>query len=74
MTPHGIECPSAHDRARNRYRRGLAWSKSAVRAILADPRYAGRQVWSRQRKDEVLLDVHDVALGHTTVMRCNDQA
>ena len=34
--------------------------------------YTGRQVWNRQRKDEVLLDVHDVALGHTTVMRWND--
>ena len=37
------------------------------------PRYTGRQVWNRQRKDEVLLDVHDVALGHTTKMRWNDQ-
>jgi site-specific DNA recombinase len=30
-------------------------------------------VWNRQRKDEVLLDVHDVALGHTTKMRWNDR-
>ena len=73
LTRDGIACPSAHDRARNRHRCGLAWSKSAVRAILANPRYTGRQVWNRQRKDEVLLDVHDVALGHTTVMRWNDQ-
>jgi len=69
LTRDGIPCPSAHDR----HRCGLAWSKSAVRAILANPRYTGRQVWNRQRKDEVLLDVHDVALGHTTVMRWNDQ-
>ncbi len=73
LTQDGIPCPSAHDRARNRHRCGLAWSKSAVRAILANPRYTGRQVWNRQRKDEVLLDVHDVALGHTTVMRWNDE-
>ena len=73
LTRDSIDCPSAHDRARNRHRCGLAWSKSAVRAILANPRYTGRQVWNRQRKDEVLLDVHDVALGHTTVMRWNDQ-
>jgi len=73
LTADGIACPSAHDRARNRHRCGLAWSKSAVRAILGNPRYTGRQVWNRQRKDEVLLDVHDVALGHTTVMRWNDQ-
>lgn len=37
-----------------------------------NPRYTGRQVWNRQRKDEVLIDVHDVALGHTTKMRWND--
>ena len=73
LTHDGIPCPSAHDRARNRHRCGLAWSKSAVRAILANPRYTGHQVWNRQRKDEILLDVHDVALGHTTVMRWNDQ-
>ena len=73
LTAEGIPCPSAHDRDRNRHRCGLAWSKSAVRAILTNPRYTGRQVWNRQRKDEVLLDVHDVALGHTTKMRWNDQ-
>ena len=28
-----------------------------------NPRYTGRQVWNRQRKDEVLVDVHDVASG-----------
>lgn len=37
-----------------------------------NPRYTGRQVWNRQRKDEVLLDIHDVALGHTTKMRWNE--
>ena len=72
LTADGIPCPSAHDRDRNRHRCGLAWSKSAVRAILLNPRYTGRQVWNRQRKDEVLLDVTDVALGHTTKMRWND--
>ncbi len=64
LTRDGIPSPSAHDRARNRHRSGIAWSKSAVRAILTNPRYTGRQVWNRQRKDEVLLDVNDVALGH----------
>jgi site-specific DNA recombinase len=29
-------------------------------------------VWNRQRKDEVLIDVQDVALGHTTKMRWNE--
>src|SRR5215467_7108112 len=72
LTRDAIPCPSAHDPGRNRHRCGLAWSKSAVRAILMNPRYTGRQVWNRQRKDEVLLDVNDVALGHTTKMRWND--
>ncbi len=38
------------------------------------PRYTGRQVWNREREDEVLIDVHDIALGHTAKMRWNDQA
>ena len=72
LTRDGIPCPSAHDPGRNRHRCGLAWSKGAVRAILTNPRYTGRQVWNRQRKDEVLIDVSDVALGHVTKMRWND--
>jgi len=72
LTADGIPCPSAHDRARNPHRCGLAWSKGAVRTILTNPRYTGRQVWNRQRKDEVLMYVADVALGHQTKMRWND--
>jgi len=30
-------------------------------------------VWNRQRKDEVLIDITDVALGHITKMRWNDE-
>jgi site-specific DNA recombinase len=71
LTRDGIPSPSAHDPARNRHRCGVAWAKSAVRAILTNPRYTGRQVWNRQRKDEVLLDVEDVALGHVTKLRWN---
>lgn len=74
LTQDQIPCPSAYDRARNGHRSGLAWSKSAIRAILANPRYMGRQVWNKQRKDEVLIDVDDVAQGHETVMRWNDQS
>lgn len=47
LTQEGIPCPSAHDPGRNRHRYGLAWSKGAVRAILSNPRYTGRQVWHR---------------------------
>ena len=71
LTRDDIPCPSAQDPARNRHRGGLAWSKSAVRVILTNPRYTGHQIWNKQRTDEVLLDVDDVALGHTAVMRWN---
>ncbi|WP_198320538.1 recombinase family protein [Actinosynnema pretiosum] len=73
LTRDDIACPSAHDRARNPHRSGVAWSKGVVRAILANPRYTGRQVWNRQRKDEVLIDVEDVALGHETRLRWNER-
>ncbi|HET9898936.1 MAG TPA: recombinase family protein [Streptosporangiaceae bacterium] len=72
LTRDGIPCPSVHDPARNSHRCGIAWSKYAIRAILTNPRYTGRQVWNKQRKDEVLIDVHDVALGHTTKQRWNE--
>src|SRR6266511_3313669 len=71
LTRDGVHCPSAYDRTRNPHRDGLAWSKSAVRTILTNPRYTGRQVWNRQRKQEVLLDVDDVGLGHVTKMSWN---
>jgi site-specific DNA recombinase len=67
----GVPCPSAHDPARNPHRTHQAWLASAVRAILTNPRYTGRQVWNRQRKEEVLLNVDDVALGHETKLRWN---
>lgn len=73
LTRDGIPSPSAADPARNRHRTGQGWAKSAVRVILANPRYTGRQVWNKQRKDEVLLDVDDVGLGYETRMRWNDQ-
>ena len=73
LTRDGILSPSAHDPARNQHRQGTggAWSKGAVRSILKNPRYTGREVWNKQRRDEVLLDVEDVALGHESRMRWN---
>ncbi|MER6047297.1 recombinase family protein [Streptomyces sp. NPDC001793] len=71
LTCDGIPCPSAHDRVRNPHRPGHAWSKGAVRAILANPRYTGHEVWNKQRKDEVLLDIDDVTLGHRTKLTWN---
>lgn len=70
----GVLSPSGHDPIRNPHRATShgKWAKTAVRAILANPRYTGHQVWNRQRKDEVLVDVDDVALGHQTKMRWNN--
>jgi site-specific DNA recombinase len=70
----GILSPSGHDPDRNSHRltgHGQ-WAKSAIRAILTNPRYTGRQVWNKQRRHEVLISVDDVALGHETKMRWND--
>ena len=53
----------------------IAWiSETGTFAILLNPRYTGRNVWNRQRRDEVLLDVDDVAAGHETKLRWNDQS
>ena len=73
LTRDGILSPSAADPRRNRHRSVQAWGKSAVRVILTNPRYTGREVWNKQRKTEVLLDVEDVALGHETKMRWNPE-
>lgn len=56
-------------RPSNRHRSGVAWSKSAVRVILTKPRFTGYGVWNKQRKDEVLIDVNNVALGHEAKLR-----
>ncbi|MET8956315.1 recombinase family protein [Streptomyces sp. NPDC004533] len=42
-----------------------------MRAILINPRYTGYEIWNKQRKEERLLDVDDVTLGHTTRMTHN---
>ena len=72
LTRDRVPSPSQHDPARNTHRTGEGWAKSAVRAILRNPRYTGRQVWNKQRKDEILLDVNDVARGYETRLRWND--
>jgi site-specific DNA recombinase len=71
LTADAVPSPAGHDRARNPHRHGRAWGKSAIRAILGNPRYTGYQVWGRQRRDEVLLDVDDVAAGHASRRRWN---
>ncbi len=74
LTADGILSPSASDPDRNRHRlaNGPEWRFTAVRSILENPRYTGYQVWNKQRRDEILIDVNDVGLGHQTRMRWND--
>ncbi len=63
--------PSGHDPGRNPHRQGIGWTKHTVRAILVNPRYTGYQVWNKQRRDEVLLDIDDVAAGYVGRVRWN---
>ena len=42
-----------------------------VAAILANPRYTGRQVWNRQRTDRDLVDPANAGLGHRQVQQWN---
>ena len=67
----GIPCPSAADPGRNPHRTGAAWTLRTVAAILANPRYTGRQVWNRQRTDFDLVDPANTGLGHKQVQRWN---
>ncbi len=66
LTNEGVPCPSAHDRTRNSHRSGHAWAMSAVRSILANPRYLGYHVSGRTKKTDVLLDPDAPMLGHVT--------
>jgi len=57
----GLPCPSRVDPGRNRHRSGDGWTLRTVAAILANPRYTGRQVWNRQRTDHDPPDIDGVA-------------
>jgi len=67
----GVPCPSAADPGRNPHRSGARWTLRTVAAILANPRYAGRQVWNLQRTDFDLVDPANPGLGHRQVQRWN---
>jgi hypothetical protein len=67
----GVPCPSAADPGRNPHRAGAGWTLRTVAAILANPRYTGRQVWNRQPSQAVLVDPADTGLGHRQVQRWN---
>ena len=64
----GIPCPSAADPGRNPHRTGARWTLRTAAAILANPRYTGRQVWNRQRTDFDLVDHGNTGLG---ISRCS---
>jgi hypothetical protein len=66
-----VPCPSAADPGRNPHRTGAAWTLRTVAAILANPRYTGRQVWNQQRPDFDLVDPANTTLGHRQVQRWN---
>jgi site-specific DNA recombinase len=67
----GVPCPSAADPGRNPHRAGTGWTLRTVAAILANPRYTGRQVWNRQPSAAVLVDPANTGLGHKQVQRWN---
>jgi len=67
----GVPCPSAADPGRNRHRSGGGWTLRTVAAIVANPRYTGRQVWNRQPSHKVLVDPANTTLGHKQVQRWN---
>src|SRR6202158_411147 len=67
----GVPCPSAVDPGRNPHRTGTAWTLRTVAAILANPRYTGRQVWNRQPSEAILVDPANTGLGHKQVQRWN---
>ncbi|MCX5562017.1 recombinase family protein [Streptomyces sp. NBC_00038] len=69
-----IPCPSAADPGRNPHPSDRQWILTTVRAILANPRYTGRQVWNRQRTDHDLIDPANTSLGHRDTMRWNTPA
>lgn len=53
LNERGVPCPSAADRPRNPHRSGQAWIVRTVVGILENPRYTGRQVWTRARAERV---------------------
>lgn len=67
----GIPCPSGADPARNPHRSGQRWMLTTVAAILANPRYTGRQVWNRQRTDHDDIDPDGTITRHHEVQRWN---
>jgi hypothetical protein len=71
LNERGVPCPSLADPERNRHRSGRGWLWQTVAAILANPRYTGRQVWNRQHTEIGPLDQADDVLGQAETRRWN---
>jgi hypothetical protein len=71
LNDNGVPCPSGADPARNRHRSAAGWTLRTVAAILANPRYTGRQVWNRQRTDRGPADATSAGHSDREVMRWN---
>ena len=65
MNADGVPSPAAHDPGRNPHRANGhgKWAPTAIRSIIRNPRYTGFEVWNKQRKDEVLIDVDETYSG-----------
>jgi hypothetical protein len=48
LNERSIPSPGVYDHERNKHRSTAVWTLRTVAAILANPRYTGRQVWNRQ--------------------------
>jgi site-specific DNA recombinase len=70
-----ILSPAAYDRVRNPHREGAVWSLRTVAAILANPRYTGREVWNRQVTDhrEAVPGDRRTSLGPVRVWNPRDE-
>jgi hypothetical protein len=71
LNERGVPCPSLADAERNPHRSGQGWIWQTVAAILANPRYTGRQVWNRQHTEIGPLDTADDLLGRAETRRWN---
>ncbi|MFI6992174.1 recombinase family protein [Nonomuraea wenchangensis] len=64
-----IPCPSAAGRQRNAHRCAARWTLTTARAILANSRYTGHEVWNRQPSAYDLVDTSNTGLGQRQVQR-----
>lgn len=74
LNERGVPSPGVHDRERNRHRSSTVWTLRTVAAILANPRYTGRQVWNRQGTDHREAVPGDRRSGHGPVRVWNPRS